>query len=412
MKTSRRNLLKVGLSALPVISLSATMPAFVSQFAFAEGALRPDQSNDNILVVLQLTGGNDGLNTVIPYADDAYTRARPKIGLKSAALRLDDHFGLHPAMFGLKQLFDQGHVAVVHGCGYPSPNRSHFRSMEIWHTANPAKSQPTGWLGHYLDHAARGSAPVSAMNIGAELPQALVNEGSPVPSIEKLEDFRLKSNPNSKQGRTERQVVMDLNGAAATDDRSPALKFLARQATNAIISTEKVHDVSNQNRTNVFYGYQPFAQQLQLIASLIAANSGTRLFYLQFNGFDTHAGQLEAQQQLLAQVSQAVSAFQEDLKAKGLADKVMLMCFSEFGRRVAENSSMGTDHGAAAPMLLVGHKLKGGLHGKPPSLTDLDDGDLKYTTDFRRVYATLLDKWFNADSTKVLGAKFEPVGFL
>jgi uncharacterized protein (DUF1501 family) len=314
-------------------------------------------------------------------------------------------------MFGLKQLFDQGHVAVVHGCGYPSPNRSHFRSMEIWHTANPARAQPTGWLGHYLDHAARGSAPVSAMNVGAELPQALVNEGSPVPSIEKLEDFRLKSNPNSRQGRLERQVVMDLN-ASASDDQSPALKFLARQATNAIISTEKVHDVSNQNRTNAYYGYQPFAQQLQLIASLIAANSGTRLFYLQFNGFDTHAGQLDAHQRLFAQLGQALSGFHQDLSNKGLANKVMLMCFSEFGRRVAENSSQGTDHGAAAPMLLLGGKLKPGLHGKPPSLTDLDDGDLKYTTDFRRVYATLLDKWLNADSTKVLGAKFEPVGFL
>src|SRR3954469_24265099 len=254
--TSRRNLLKVGLSSLPVISLAGTMPAFVPQFAFAEGAKRPDQSNDNILVVLQLTGGNDGLNTVIPTDNDAYYRARPKIGIKrNLAARLDDHFGLNPSLNLLKNIFDQGHLAIVNGCGYPKPNRSHFRSMEIWHTANPVKSEPTGWLGHYLDHAARGGlAPVFPLNIGAELPQALVAEGTPVPSIEKLEDFRLKSNLSSKEAKRERQLVMDLN--TPTDDQSPALKFLARQATNAIIATDKVHNLANQNNANFYYGFE------------------------------------------------------------------------------------------------------------------------------------------------------------
>jgi uncharacterized protein (DUF1501 family) len=410
--TSRRNLLKVGLGALPVISLAGTMPAFVPQFAFAEGAQRPDQSNDNILVVLQLTGGNDGLNTVIPFADDAYYRARPKIGIKKNLVTgLDDHFGLNPSLGVLKNVFDQGHLAIVNGCGYPKPNRSHFRSMEIWHTANPAKSEPTGWLGHYLDHAARGGlAPIFPLNIGTELPQALVAEGTPVPSIEKLEDFRLKSNLTSKEAARERKLVLDLN--KASDDQSPALKFLARQATNAIIATDKVHNLANQNSNGVYYGYEGLGRQLQLITNLIAANSGTRLFYLQFAGFDTHANQQQMHDTLFAQLGQALSSFHQDLTQKGLIDKVTLMCFSEFGRRVAENSSQGTDHGAAAPMFVIGGKVKGGVQGKMPSLTDLDDGDLKYTTDFRRVYATLLDKWLNADSAKVLGAKFEPIGFL
>src|SRR5258706_3878921 len=290
-QTSRRNLLKVGLGALPVISLSATVPAFVSQLAFAEQVKRPNQSNDNILVVLQLTGGNDGLNTVIPFADDAYHRARPKIGIKkNLVTRLDDHFGLNPSLGLLKTIFDNGQLAIVNGCGYPKPNRSHFRSMEIWHTANPVKSEPTGWLGHYLDHAARGGqAPIFPLNIGTELPQALVAEGTPVPSIEKLEDFRLKSNRTSKEAASERKLVMDLN--QSTDDQSPALKFLARQATNAIIATDKVHNLANQNSTGVYYGYQGLGPQLQLITNLIAANSGTRLFYLQFAGFDTHANQ-------------------------------------------------------------------------------------------------------------------------
>jgi len=411
MQTSRRSLLKVGLSALPVISLSGTVPAFVADLAFADQIKRPDQSNDNILLVLQLTGGNDGLNTVIPFADDAYPKARPKINLKNSPLRLDDHFALHPAMSGLKQLYDKGQLAIVHGCGYPSPSRSHFRSMEIWHTANPQRSQPTGWLGHYLDHVARGSpAPVNALNIGAELPQALVNEGSPVPSIERLDDFRLKSNPGSDRAKLEREIVMHLN--AARDEQSPARRFLARQATTAILATEKVHDLAQQNSPGVYYGYQGVGPHLQLIASLIAANSGTRLFYAQLSGFDTHANQRDTQEPLLAMLSQALSAFHQDLTNRGLAEKVLVMTFSEFGRRVAENSSHGTDHGAAAPMFVLGGKVKAGLHGKSPSLTYLDDGDLKYTTDFRRVYATLRDRWLNADSAAVLGAKYDPIAFL
>ena len=249
-----------------------------------------------------------------------------------------------------------------------------------------------------------------ALNIGAELPQALVNEGAPVPSIEKLDDFRLKSNPKSERGKLEREIVMEMN--EATDAQSPAQKFLARQATNAILATEKVHNLSRENAANVYYGYEGVGLQLQLIASLIAANSGTRLFYLQTNGFDTHANQPEMHERLLNQVGQALAAFHQDLTAKGMAEKVIVMTFSEFGRRVAENSSQGTDHGAAAPMFVMGGKVKAGVHGKMPSLTDLDDGDLKFTTDFRRVYATLLDKWLNGDSSKVLGGTFEGVGFL
>jgi uncharacterized protein (DUF1501 family) len=413
MLTSRRNLLKVGLNALPVISLSASVPAFVSRMAFAEQAKRPDQSNDNILVVLQLTGGNDGLNTVVPFADDAYHRARPKIGIKAppSVVRLDDHFALNPNLQMLKNVFDAGHLAIVHGCGYPNPNRSHFRSMEIWHTANPAKSQPSGWLGHFLDHAARGGlAPVNPLNIGTELPQALVGEGTPVPSIEKLEDFKLRSgHAKSAQALLEREIVMELNKAG--DDQSPAHRFLARQATNAIIASNKVQSLAQQGASGMYYG-MTLGRHLQLISSLISANAGTRLFYLQYGNFDTHAQQNQMHAGLFGELAQGIWAFHEDMKNKGLLDKVTLMVFSEFGRRVAENSSQGTDHGAAAPMFVMGGKIKGGLHGKMPSLTDLDDGDLKFSTDFRQVYATLLDKWLNADSAKVLGGKFEHIAFL
>ena len=407
-RTSRRSLLKVGLSSAAVVSMAHTMPSFVSQFAFAQQPKSAKLSNDNVLVVIQLTGGNDGLNTVIPYADPAYVKSRPKLTLAKSHHRLDDRFGLHPAMIGLKQLFDQGQLAVIHGCGYPEPNRSHFRSMEIWHTANPKSAQATGWLGHFIDHAARGGlAPVNALNIGSELPLALVNEGSPVPSIEKLEDFTLRSTNSEAQ----RKLLRELNAVKESAD-APALKYLSRQATNAILAADKLDEVAKQNSTGFYYGYETLGRQLQIISNLIAANAGTRLFYAQINGFDTHSSQANSHQQLLAQVSQAISGFHQELTAKGLNDKVMVMCFSEFGRRVAENSSAGTDHGAAAAMWVTGGKVKGGLHGKPPSLTDLDDGDLKYTTDFRRVYATLLERWLNADSTKVLGGKFEPVEFI
>ena len=219
--TSRRELLKVGLGALPVISMAGTMPAFVPQMAFAQQMRRPGQANDNILVVLQLTGGNDGLNTVIPVGDDAYHRARPKIGLRESQFKLDNHFALNPSLGLLKNIYDQGHLAIVNGCGYPKPNRSHFRSMEIWHTGNVNAPQPTGWLGHFLDHAARGGlAPVFPMNIGTELPQALVGEGTPVPSIERLEDFRLKSGSKSRQAVLEREIVLEMN--KTTEEQSPA----------------------------------------------------------------------------------------------------------------------------------------------------------------------------------------------
>lgn len=407
----RRFLTATGVTAAAALAAGATQVDWGRLMSAAQE--NPLDPGAGVLVVVTLYGGNDGLNTVIPFADDAYYRARPKIGIKDPPniVRLDDHFALNPNLQMLRNVFNEGHLAIVHGCGYANPNRSHFRSMEIWHTANPAKSQATGWLGHFLDHAARGGlAPVNPLNIGTELPQALVGEGTPVPSIEKLEDFKLRSgHTKSAQALLEREIVMELN--KAKDSQSPAHKFLARQATNAIVASNKVQSLAQQGATGMYYG-MTLGRHLQLISSLISANAGTRLFYLQYGNFDTHAQENQMHAGLFGELSQGIWAFHEDLKAKGLLNKVTLMVFSEFGRRVAENSSQGTDHGAAAPMFVMGGKVKGGLHGKQPSLTDLDDGDLKFTTDFRRVYATLLDKWLNADSAKVLGEKFEHVEFL
>jgi uncharacterized protein (DUF1501 family) len=406
---TRREVLKVGLGTSMVVSLCGSVPAFLSRFAYAEDAHAPDVSNDNVLVVVQLSGGNDGLNTVIPVNDDAYFKARPRIGLKDLLLKINDQFALNPGLTGFKELYDSGHLAIINGCGYPSPNRSHFRSMEIWHTANPKESEPCGWLGHYLDHCIRGTTnPVEAVNIGTELPQALVAESAPVPSIQTVEDFRVKTDPfNPNQSKEERELIRQF---AAVRAGTPALEYLTRQATNAILSVEKVQKLTAGYKPDAEYK-QGFGYGLRTIAQLISANLGTKLFYCQIGGFDTHAAQVNGHEQTLATLAAGIAAFHKDLSAKGLNNKVTVMCFSEFGRRVEQNFSNGTDHGAAGPMFLSGGRIKGGMHGSYPSLTQLEDGDLKYTTDFRSVYATLLENWLNADSTKVLKTKFSTMDF-
>ena len=416
--TTRRNLLKVGLGSLPVICLGGTMPAFVSRMAMADPATRPSVSNDNILVVVQLSGGNDGLNTVIPFKADPYYKARPVLGLKQNLLKLNDEHALHPAMGAFKRLYDDGKLAIVNGCGYPKPNRSHFESMAIWHAGDPANAGANGgWVGHYLDHLRRGTSSASAgnvmqaINIGSELPQALVNADAPAPSIQSFEDFsvRLLGRANGTE-KLERTLIEEVN---RINDASPTLAFLSRQATNAIISTDQIIKIAGGYQSAVEYP-AGLGQRLRLIAQIINGNFGTRIFYCEIGGFDTHASQLQQHDNLMRQVSDSISAFTADMAAKGYGDKVTVMCFSEFGRRVAQNDSNGTDHGAAGPMFLVGNKVKGGLHGAMPSLekANLDDGDLRYTTDFRRVYATLLDGWLNADSTAVLKNKFESMALI
>jgi uncharacterized protein (DUF1501 family) len=409
MNASRRDFLKVGLSSLPIISMAGSVPAFLSHFAFAGAATQPGLSNDNILVVVQLSGGNDGLNCVVPYTDDAYYKARPVIGIKDSLVKLNDKLALNPGMSAFKQLYEDGTLAVINGCGYPQPNRSHFRSMEIWQTASPDGHEGCGWLGHYIDHMMRGTDnPLKAVNIGSELPRALVADSAPVPSIGSIEDFSVRVNGYGADAKTEQKIITDLNRVR---DDSPALQFLTRQATNAIVSSSDIRRIAGNYKPDAQYppglGYE-----LRLIAQLINGNFGTKLFYCEAGGFDTHSNQPGTQEQALSSVATSIAAFHKDLKAKGLNDKVTVMCFSEFGRRVRQNDSNGTDHGAAGPMFVSGGKVKGGFHGEYPSLTQLDDGDLKYTTDFRRVYATLLDKWLNADSTVVLQNKFETMDFV
>ena len=283
-------MLRVGLGGLGMISLGGSIPAFMSRFAFAGDVSGSKISGENILVVIQLSGGNDGLNTVIPRTSDAYYKARPGIGLKDKLHKLDDQLSLNPGMMPFKEMFDDGKLAIINGCGYPEPNRSHFRSMEIWHTANPSKYEPTGWLGHYVDHVLRGTEGLlKAVNIGPELPQALVADQEVVPSIQSIDDFRIRTDPNTSfDAKLEEQIIRQLN---QVKESSPAMQYLSRQATDAIIDADQIRKVTAAYKADADYPGS-LGQNLKLIAQLISGELGTKLFYCQTGGFDTHANQL------------------------------------------------------------------------------------------------------------------------
>lgn len=414
--TSRRQFLQVGLGAIPVICVGSTMPAFISKMAMADTGASAAVSNDNILVIIQLSGGNDGLNTVIPVGTDPYYKARPNLAIKDGLHKLSDGVALNPGMTAFKRLWDDGKLAVVNGCGYPKPNRSHFESMAIWHAADPVNpGQNGGWLGHYLDHLRKGTPAnvMQAINVGSEIPQALVNESAPAPSIQSIDDFAVRvvgKGDGGASAKSERDLITQLNQIRSD---SPAMEFLTRQSTNAIISADQVHKIANTYKADAEYP-GGLGQRLKLIAQILNGNFGTKVFYCEQGGYDTHANQAQQHARLLQELTDSIAAFMKDMNAKGYGDKITIMTFSEFGRRVNQNDSNGTDHGAAGPMFVVGNKVKAGLYGEMPAVDKdkLDDGDLKYTTDFRRVYTTLLDRWLNADPTAVLGAKFEPLPLL
>lgn len=403
---TRREFLKrsVGLAAV-----SWTVPAWLDRTANAA-----DKTGDRILVVVQLSGGNDGLNTVVPYSNDTYHRARPQLRVKAdEVLKLNDEIGLNPRLAALKSLYDEGRVAVIQGVGYPNPNRSHFRSMEIWHTASDSdRFEKYGWIGRYFDNECKGDAtPEVGVAIGSEAPQAFSNAGSRGISFTNPEAY--KWNPGMHRDETlmqaEQQAFKKLN--ATTTTAPGPLDFLTRTAMNAQVSSDRIREITRSYRSPGNYPNGD-ASSLRLVAGMIAGGLGARVYYCQLGGFDTHSGQVGRHPNLLQQWGDTVAAFYKDLKAQGNADRVMIVTFSEFGRRMAENASGGTDHGVAAPMFVIGGGVKAGVYGKHPSLTDLDQGDLKSHTDFRRVYATVLDGWLRADSEKVLGRKYEKLAFV
>jgi uncharacterized protein (DUF1501 family) len=410
-----------------------TLPVFIEKTFFALDALAADAltqvvtgKDGTILVILQLAGGNDGLNTVVPFADDNYHRVRPKLALPAdKVLKLDSYVGLNPRLVGLKTLHDSGELAIVQGVGYPNPNRSHFRSTEIWQTASDANQfLGDGWLGRYFDNCCSGADPTVGVAIGDQLPQAFSAKNPMGVTLSRPEQFRWKAStgadgkPLTEEEAFYRQLIGAPQENAPTDGSSISSlpgkipndasteDFLRRTALDAQLSSDKILAIVRKYKSNVPYPSGPLAASFNLIARMIAGGLPTRVYYASHGGFDTHAGQIGAHDQLMRVIDEAIGAFVVDLKQQGNFQRVLLMTFSEFGRRVAENGNSGTDHGAAAPMFLIGGTVKPGLFGKHPSLVDLDNGDLKFNTDFRSVYATVLDKWLRVPSQSVLGKKF------
>ena len=414
---------------------SWTLPVFLEKTFFTLDAMAAESvtqavtgKDGTILVVLQMAGGNDGLNMVVPFADDVYYRSRPRLGIPAdKILKLDSYAGLNPKLAGLKSLFDEGHLSVIQGVGYPNPNRSHFRSTEIWQTASDAdRNENEGWLGKYFDNCCAGADPTIGVAIGDQMPQAFVARTPTGVTFSKPEQFRWmpsekRSGPMSAEETFFRQLngVNDEDAAPAANDggsisaipgstkaNQSAADFLQRTALDAQLSSDKILAIARKTKTNMPYPQGQLGASLSLIARMIAGGLPTRVYYASQGGFDTHAGQLGTHDRLMTEFNDALSAFVADLKQQGNFDRVLLMTFSEFGRRVAENANGGTDHGAAAPMFVLGGAVKAGLFGKYPSLSELDNGDLKFNTDFRSVYGTILDRWLKAPSELVLGHKF------
>jgi uncharacterized protein (DUF1501 family) len=398
----RREFLRRGLIG---VSVAGAYPFFLGRTA---AALAAGPDSDRVLVVLQLSGGNDGLSTVVPYSDPEYGRARTTIRIgEGSVLKIDDRVGLHPGLDGLKGLFDLGEMAIVQGASYPNPTRSHFEAMDVWHAADRTGARRgTGWLGRALDSTCGNRRnPLTAVHLGEEVPLALTGLTS------KPVAFR---NPGAFQwrgGKDAGGAFSALNsGEGPMEGPVRPVDFLRKVAADASASSEAVRVAAREYRESAEYPRgNRLAEDLRLVAAMIAGGLPTRVFYVSLGGFDTHANQKNRHDQLMRTLSTAVSAFIADLRARRALDRVLVLAFSEFGRRVAENGSRGTDHGVAAPMFLLGGCVVPGLHGEHPSLTRLTAGDLVMTVDFREVYASVLERWLGAPGEDVLGKGWKPL---
>lgn len=407
MSLTRRDFLASGLVAT---GAGLAVPTVLARGVLA--ATNDGVHNDHVLVVLQLGGGNDGINTVIPYADPAYHDNRPTIGVGTdKVLKIDGNVGLNPALSGLKSLYDSGRVAIVQGVGYDNPTYSHFEALQVWEYADPQRRATDGWLGRLMAAQANASAnALAACALGqASTPTELRAQGAQVSVIDSIAGYDV-------QGGAVRQAA-----APALYRRTPGLYgaifdqalSTAEAGIGALRNASSYKPAVTYSDTATVYGSKnSISGSLQLTAQMIVTEPGVKVCHVVLGGFDTHQQEDTRQTALLADVDKAVSAFMQDLDAHGVADRVVLMTWSEFGRRVKENGSKGTDHGSAAPVFVVGKPVKGGLYGAAPSLTDLDNGNLKHTTDFRSVYQAMIRDWLGADSESVLGGSYPTLPLL
>ncbi len=408
---TRREFLQTSGRGLGLVAFASCVPAFLSQ-SLAAGAPRPEKDR-RILVVVQLAGGNDGLNTVIPFEDPVYYRLRPNLAIeRKQVLPLVDGLGLHPKCGALAELYKEGQLGIVQGVGYPNPNRSHFRSTDIWESADTGEGAGrfTGWLGRYLDSECSGRASSAvadpdAIHTRQDVPPMLIGE---VPA----HVFGVPERSTRNRGGTRQDLLQRLSAEATYPDPSSTGHYLQHRMMDTLVTEERVGRIVDRYRPMATYPQERFAQSLKHIAALIAGGLQTRVYYASLSGFDTHVSQQGRHASLLKRLSEGLSAFQQDLNAHQLADQVLTMTMSEFGRRPAENGSRGTDHGTAAPLFLMGSGLQQPLAGSAPHLSPDKKRDLSFTTDFRRVYASVLEQWLDCRSVPILGEGFAPLDLL
>lgn len=402
MQTSRRNFLKQ--SSLATVG-SMLIPSFLKSF---ELKANPFAQNDKILVIIQLSGGNDGLNTIVPYYNDIYYQSRPSIAIpKDKVLKINDELGFNPALQKFRELYDEGLVSVINSVGYPNPDRSHFRSMDIWQTGSAADQYlGTGWLGRYLDSSCQAEVcqPYQAIEMDDTLSLAMKGE--------RVKGLAMQ-NPQKLYQSTHNPLFDQLKKAIPTEDAGENVAYLYKTLAEIASSADYIYNKANVQKSTADYPQNAFAKSMKTIAELIISGVQTQVYYASVSGFDTHVRQNQQQDRLLEGYAGAVNAFVQDLKKHDKMKDVMVMTFSEFGRRVTQNGSNGTDHGTANNLFIINGDLnKAGFYNQAPNLTDLDEGDLKYQIDFRNIYATLLKKWLNADVNTVLGNSFEMVNFV
>ena len=412
MSNTRRDFLKATLGAATMLSLASPATNLLVHAASTEIARQDD--HDTVLVVVQLSGGNDGLNTVVPYADDEYARNRPTLCLQSKEVhKIDSYLGFHPRMEGFSRLYKEGHLCIVQGVGYPNSDRSHDVAMRHWHTAEPDNPNcKTGWLGRAADSAwYTNQKDMPAVFVGPIVqPFGMRAENVTVPSIQSPDDLTIDPVPGKAQQKQQgRSFGLDKN--------NPLLNHLRDCTAKASANSRRIESVTRASANKAEYPAFRLAETFRTVADLIRADVGIRIFFTELGGggiggFDNHANQLGNHCALLGQLSESLAAFIYDLKKDKLLHKVLVMTISEFGRTVKENGRRGTGHGVAAPIFMAGGKLKSGLTGSHPSLTDLDNGAMKFHTDFRSVYATVLDKWLGFDSQKILDRQYEPLDIL
>jgi uncharacterized protein (DUF1501 family) len=401
---TRRDLLKSTLNGAAMVALSPTVPTFLAQTA---RAAEPNRDG-RVLVVIQLDGGNDAINTLVPFRDEGYAKHRTALRLSEKNLvRVNDQVGLHPGLRDLGTLLERGQLGLVPGVGYPNPNRSHFESMAIWQTArlDPEEHTGPGWIGRSFDeqaeagHGRSSGAPALLIGDGAP-PTALRGRRAAASSLDRIEDLTLPAG-------SARSLIATPLTTTASDDLDA---YVRRSVLDAYAASERVAELTRRRiDSETRYPDSALAGKLRTVAQLLKADLGARVFYTIQSGYDTHAGQSNTHYSLLFELGGAIKAFLDDLTAAKMADRVTVLGFSEFGRRVAENGSAGTDHGTAGLVFLAGPGVSSGVHGKVPSLTDLVDGDPKIATDFRRVYSSVLEDWLGLPGRAAMGSSFEPM---